>query len=192
MRRISTVKSGLRRFSWRTALAVLATVLALTSGSATALAHGHECGGVELNGVNGLEAARLLADEHNATLEGRYRLSRFRPRDAENGRAQVEKEVCSRLDLERDLLGLWRLAAVVAGGLFVLSLSWGGVVLMVENLGIAQPGRARSVMLSGFVGVVIVGVGFYLWYSAFVNSFGFFTLEIGEINPIGGVSPHAD
>lgn len=201
MNRPGPIRAGLRRVSLRLVLGLLAVALALTSGIAPAMAHDHECGGVELLppdadpstvGVKGMAAARMIADEHNSTLEGRYRLARFRPRDAENGRAQVEKEVCSRLDLERDLLGLWRVAAIVGGGLFVLSLSWGGVMLMGEYVGIGQPGRARSIMMSGLVGIVVVAAGFYLWHSALISSFGFFSLEIGEVNPIGGVSPHGD
>ena len=201
MKRPGLIRAGRGRVAWRLALGLLAVALAFTSGIAPAQAHDHECGGVEILppdagpttvGVKGMAAARMIAQEHNDTLEGRYVLSRFRPRDAENGRAQVEKEVCSRLDLERDLLGLWRLAALAGGSLFVLSLTWGGVIMMGEYLGIGQPGRARSMMMTALVGVVIVGAGFYLWHSALISSFGFFSLEIGEVNPIGGVSPHAD
>ena len=202
MKRLGPIWAGLRRVSWRLALGLLALVLGLTSGIAPAMADGHECGGINLVppdaadpnalGVQGMVAARMIADEHNLALNGRYRLARFRPRDAQNGRAQVEKEVCSRLDLERDLLGLWRVAAVVGAGLFILSLSWGGVMLMGEYVGIGQPGRARSIMMSGLVGIVVVAAGFYLWHSALISSFGFFSLEIGEVNPIGGVSPHGD
>ena len=73
--------------------------------------------------IRGLDAADFLAVEHNSALSGKYKIKRLRSRDSENGRAQVSKEVCSRLDLERDLVGVWKLAAVVDSSLFVISVA---------------------------------------------------------------------
>lgn len=186
-----------RQLLWRLHRPVaigLGVLLALSLGADTVLAQAGECGGVELvtkNGViRGLDAADYLSVEHNNSLSGKYKIKRLRSRDAENGRAQVSKEVCSRLDLERDLLGLWKLAAVVASSLFVISVAWGGVVLMIENTGVVQQGRARTILVSGIAGIMLVGVGMYLWQSMFTHSIGFFSLEIGEIRPFGGVSPY--
>lgn len=61
---------------------------------------------------------------------------------------------------------------------------------MIENTGVVQQGRARTILVSGVAGIILVGVGMYLWQSMFTHSIGFFSLAIGEVRPFGGVSPY--
>ena len=124
---------------------------------------------------------RLYALEPNADK----RRNVFQSRMTQFGRLQVGREVCARMDLERDMYLLWRIAGTLAIALLGFSVAWGGLVWMIESLGIAQQGRARMLMINCFIGVVIVGVAFFLWQGLFTGTFGFFTMEVGEFNPIG-------
>ena len=138
----------------------------------------------------GLPHAMDEADAHNDQLfdlepGADKRRSTFQSRMTQYGRLQAGREVCARLDLERDMYLLWRIAGMLAIALLGFSVAWGGVVWMLENLGIGQQGRARMLMVNCFIGVMIVGVAFFLWQSLYTGTFGFFSMEVGEFNPIG-------
>ena len=137
-----------------------------------------------------LPVAMKQAEDHNNRLFGLEpgvdkRRHTFQSRMTQYGRIQSGREVCARLDLERDLYLLWRIAGMLAVALLGFSMAWGGLVWMLENLGLSQQGRARLLIVNCFIGVMIVGVAFFLWQSMYTGTFGFFTLEIGEFNPIG-------
>ena len=138
----------------------------------------------------GLPFAMEQADDHNSRLYGLEpgvdkRRHAFQSRMTQFGRLQSGREVCARMDLERDLYLLWRIAGMLAVALLGFSVAWGGLVWMLENLGVSQQGRARMLMVNCFIGVMIVGVAFFLWQSMYTGTFGFFTMEVGEFNPIG-------
>ena len=138
----------------------------------------------------GLPYAMELAENHNEAIfalePGVDKTRRtFQSRMTEFGRIQAGREVCARMDLELDMYLLWRIAGMLAVALLGFSLAWGGLVWMLENIGVSQQGRARMLMVNCFIGVMIVGVAFFLWQSMYTGTFGFFTMEVGEFNPIG-------
>ena len=138
----------------------------------------------------GLPFAMQQANEHNDRLfelepDVDKRRTTFQSRMTQFGRLQGGREVCAQMDLERDLYLLWRIAGMLAIALLGFSVAWGGLVWMLETLGVSQQGRARMLMVNCFVGVMIVGVAFFLWQSMYMGTFGFFTMDPGEFNPIG-------
>ena len=177
---------GWARKRFRLPGVLLAVLFALALAS-PALAQGDtdiRCGGW------GLANAMNWAREHNdrlADLEpGVDRTRRvFQSRLTRHGRFQVGREVCARLDLERDLYTFWRVGGLLAVSLLGLTLVWGGMMWMIEAMGLSQQGRARLLMVNCFVGVMIVGVAFFVWQGLYTGTFGFFTLELGEFNPVG-------
>ena len=56
---------------------------------------------------------------------------------------------------------------------------------MLEGVGVAQQGRARTLIINSFIGAVVVASAFVIWQSVISEGFGVLTLELGEINPIG-------
>ena len=138
----------------------------------------------------GLQFAELEATKHNTELRNAEpnvdtRRRAFQSRLTQFGRLQRTKEVCSRLDLERDLYTLWRTAGFVTVGLLTVTVAWGGLVWMLEGIGVSQQGRARMLIVNCFIGVIVVASAYVVWQGMYSGTFGFFTLELGEFNPIG-------
>lgn len=137
-----------------------------------------ECGGW------GKDVAKARVEEHNAEL-GKYKLQMFRPRERPDGRWQVWKEECARLDLERDLYSFWRVMALAAGGLFLIAAAVAGILYMSESLGGRGQGQARSLVVNAVFGLLIVAMGLLIWQGALTELFGANNLEIGYFNPFG-------
>ena len=140
--------------------------------------HLRECGGW------GKDVAKARVQEHNAEL-GKYKLQMFRPRERPDGRWQVWKEECARLDLERDLYSFWRVMALAAGGLFLIAAAVAGILYMGESLGGRGQGQARSLVVNAVFGLLIVAMGLLIWQGALTELFGANNLEIGYFNPFG-------
>ena len=137
-----------------------------------------ECGGW------GKDVAKARVKEHNSEL-GHYKMQMFRPRERPDGRWQVWKEECARLDLERDIYSFWRVMALAAGGLFLIAAAIAGMLYMGESLGGRGQGQARTLVVNAVFGLLIVAMGLLIWQGALTELFGTNNLEIGYFNPFG-------
>ena len=111
--------------------------------------------------------------------------SLFESRLAQHGWVQSGREVCARLDLERDLYMLWRVGLILGIALLGLAMTWGGLTWMLEHVGVGQQGRSRTLMVNCFIGVMVVSAAFFVWQAMYSGAFGIFSLELGAVNPLG-------
>ena len=130
----------------------------------------------------GAATAKERVAEHNSAL-GTYRVRMLQPRERTDGRWQVWKEECARLDLERDLYAFRRVMAITAGGVFLLAAAVAGIVYMSESLGGRGQGQARSIAVNAVFGLLIVAMGLLIWQGALTELFGTNNLSIGYFNP---------